>query len=318
MDVRLPAEVRRPLQVSGPVRFVPQIGQAAPVDPLGPARPLKRPVRRLLPRLAGLLQPVPGLGRPRFLRPPPLLRGLPVVALEPLLARKETLKQELKARKKELQEAQRRHRDNLQKQIRRAQARLSSAERKQLTRRLILLGSYLEHVTGDDPHSLERLMKELDGFLERDRDREMFNLAPRPKDGKNAPINHTGELGAKKMRNRATIYVLTVFFSGAVFLLSSCAEPPVEPAEQVDPYERALEVLDNECDESANAFYLKVDGDWRFRPCDGCETVSIVPIWGGNTGGEREIEKVLEELSADLPNQEVSMLQVAQHTGACP
>ena len=242
----------------------------------------------------------------------------PQEELEQLLARKETLKQELKARKKELQEAQRRQRDNLQKQIRRAQARLSSAERKQLTRRLILLGSYLEHVTGDDPHSLERLMKELDGFLERDRDREMFNLAPRPKDGKNAPINHTGELGAKKMRNRATIYVLTVFFSGAVFLLSSCAEPPVEPAEQVDPYERALEVLDNECDESANAFYLKVDGDWRFRPCDGCETVSIVPIWGGNTGGEREIEKVLEELSADLPNQEVSMLQVAQHTGACP
>ena len=84
MDVRLPAQLRRPLQVSGPVGFVPQIGQAAPVDPLGPARPLQRPVRRLLPRLAGLLQPVPGLGRPRFPRPS-LLRGLRVVALEPLL-----------------------------------------------------------------------------------------------------------------------------------------------------------------------------------------------------------------------------------------
>ena len=84
MDVRLPAQLRRPLQVSGPVRFVPQIGQAAPVDPLGPARPLERPVRRLLPRLAGLLQPVPGLGRPRLPRPA-LFRGLRVVALEPLL-----------------------------------------------------------------------------------------------------------------------------------------------------------------------------------------------------------------------------------------
>ena len=84
MDVRLPAEVRRPLQVSGPVCFVSQIGQAAPVDPLGPPRPLQRPVRRLLPRLAGLLQPVPGLGLPRLPRPP-LLRGLRVVALEPLL-----------------------------------------------------------------------------------------------------------------------------------------------------------------------------------------------------------------------------------------
>ena len=84
MDVRLPAQLRRPLQVPGPVCFVSQIGQAAPVDPLGPARPLQRPVRRLLPRLAGLLQPVPGLGRPRFPRPA-LLRGLRVVALEPLL-----------------------------------------------------------------------------------------------------------------------------------------------------------------------------------------------------------------------------------------
>ena len=73
----------------------------------------------------------------------------PQEELEQLLARKETLKQELKARKKELQEAQRRQRDNLQKQIRRAQARLSSADRKQRTRRLILLGSYLEHVTGE-------------------------------------------------------------------------------------------------------------------------------------------------------------------------
>ena len=84
MDVRLPAQLRSPLQVSGPVRFVPQIGQAAPVDPLGPARPLQRPVRRLLPRLTGLLQPVPGLPRPRFARSA-LLRGLRVVAPEPLL-----------------------------------------------------------------------------------------------------------------------------------------------------------------------------------------------------------------------------------------
>ena len=100
----------------------------------------------------------------------------PQEELEQLLARKETLKQELKARKKELQEAQRRHRDNLQKQIRRAQARLSSAERKQRTRRLILLGSYLEHVTGEDPGKRDRLMKGLDVFLERDRDRQLFDL----------------------------------------------------------------------------------------------------------------------------------------------
>ena len=79
-------------------------------------------------------------------------------------------------RKKELQDAQRRQKDNLQKQIHRAQARLSSAERKQRTRRLILLGSYLEHVTGDDPAKRDSLMQGLDVFLERDRDRELFDL----------------------------------------------------------------------------------------------------------------------------------------------
>ena len=84
MDIRLPAQLRRPLQVSGLVSFVPQRRQVAAVDPLGPSRLLQRPIRRLLPRLAGLFQPVPGLGRPRFPRPT-LLRGRRVVAPEPLL-----------------------------------------------------------------------------------------------------------------------------------------------------------------------------------------------------------------------------------------
>ena len=71
---------------------------------------------------------------------------------------------------------------NLQKQIRNAQARVSTADRKRRTRRLILMGSYLEHVTQDDPERKARLMKELDGFLERDRDRGLFDLPPQPGD----------------------------------------------------------------------------------------------------------------------------------------
>ena len=59
----------------------------------------------------------------------------------------------------------------------RIRARISARERKLRTRRLILMGSYLEHVTKTDPHSLDRLMKGLDEFLERDRDRELFDLA---------------------------------------------------------------------------------------------------------------------------------------------
>ena len=36
----------------------------------------------------------------------------------------------------------------------------------------------MEHVTGDDPDKRDRLIKGLDVFLERDRDRELFGLAP--------------------------------------------------------------------------------------------------------------------------------------------
>ena len=38
------------------------------------------------------------------------------------------------------------------------------------------MGSYLEHVTGNDPDKRDRLIKGLDVFLERDRDRELFDL----------------------------------------------------------------------------------------------------------------------------------------------
>ena len=60
------------------------IGEAAAVDPFGPARLFQRPIRRLLPRLAGRVQPVPSLGRPALTRPA-LRRGRGVVPLEPLL-----------------------------------------------------------------------------------------------------------------------------------------------------------------------------------------------------------------------------------------
>ena len=102
--------------------------------------------------------------------------------LQQLLARQAALTHELAAKKKSLQEAQRRQRDTLTRQIRRAQARLSAADRKRRTRRLILLGSYIDSVSQADPVSMTRLRKGLDEFLERDQDRALFDLAPRPKD----------------------------------------------------------------------------------------------------------------------------------------
>ena len=72
----------------------------------------------------------------------------------------------------------------------RIRARISAKERKRRTRRLILMGSYLEHVTQDDPERKARLMKELDGFLERDRDRELFGMTPKSQSqsGENYPV----------------------------------------------------------------------------------------------------------------------------------
>ena len=95
------------------------------------------------------------------------------------LQRQEALKQELAAKKTALQEAQRRQRQTLTRQIRRAKARLSAADRKRRTRRLILIGSYIDRVSQADPECpCRRLIKGLDEFLERDQDRALFNLAP--------------------------------------------------------------------------------------------------------------------------------------------
>ena len=45
-----------------------------------------------------------------------------------------------------------------------------------------LLGSYLDDIIQNDPVSMKRVSKGLDEFLERDRDRALFDLLPRPKE----------------------------------------------------------------------------------------------------------------------------------------
>ena len=99
--------------------------------------------------------------------------------LQQLLARQAALKQELTAKEKALQEAQRRQRYTLTRQICRAQARVSAADRQRRTRRLILIGSYVDSVSQADPASMTRLMKGLNEFLERDQDRALFDLRPK-------------------------------------------------------------------------------------------------------------------------------------------
>ena len=84
MDIGLAAQLRRLLQVPGPLRHVPPLGQAAVIDPLPVTGPLQRPIRLPLPRLAGVLQPRLGHRHPGF-SCSALLRGRRVVPPEPLL-----------------------------------------------------------------------------------------------------------------------------------------------------------------------------------------------------------------------------------------
>ena len=45
----------------------------------------------------------------------------------------------------------------------------------------------MEHVTQTGPDRKDRLMKGLDGFLERDRDRELFDLPPSKENAEGNP-----------------------------------------------------------------------------------------------------------------------------------
>ena len=96
--------------------------------------------------------------------------------LQELQQRKRELQESLAKSKKEFVNLQREKKRILQNQIRRAQSRLSAADRKRRTRRLILIGSYIDSVAQNDPVSMARLRKGLDEFLERDQDRELFDL----------------------------------------------------------------------------------------------------------------------------------------------
>ena len=55
------------------------------------------------------------------------------------------------------------------------------------------------------------------------------------------------------------------------------------------------------------AFVHVMDAKRSPSRCSGVETPE----------GKLEVAKVLEELSVDLPNQEVSMFQYAQYSGEC-
>ena len=95
-------------------------------------------------------------------------------------ALKQEMKQELKDTQKQLQDAQRKRKEVLEKQIRTAQTRVSARERKDETRRKIIIGALILHQIAERPESKPLLLADLDAFVQRDRERALFGLPPRP------------------------------------------------------------------------------------------------------------------------------------------
>ena len=112
--------------------------------------------------------------------PPPLDIPPPpeAIRLTELKERREVLEKKLADEKAKLKRMQADRRALLRKQIKHARSRLSSAERKRRTQRLIVLGSYLEHQTEGNPAAQARLRKDLDAFVTRNDHRELFGLPP--------------------------------------------------------------------------------------------------------------------------------------------
>ncbi len=102
-----------------------------------------------------------------------------VAALEARLA---SLKDETATKKARLREIEQERAREIKLRLRRARYRVATRERKRRTRRLILIGSYVESKTADDPKASARLLHGLDGFLTRPRDRQLFDLEPLPED----------------------------------------------------------------------------------------------------------------------------------------
>ena len=93
-----------------------------------------------------------------------------------------TVKEEIASKTARLKEVERERLKEIQLRLRRAKYAVTAKERKRRTRRLILMGTYVESKMNEDPAAHTRFMAALDAFLIKDRDRELFDLEPLPED----------------------------------------------------------------------------------------------------------------------------------------
>jgi len=103
-----------------------------------------------------------------------------------LRAKQDDLEEKARESKKRIQALKRKKKAVLTRQVRQAQARLNAHERRRRTRRLILMGTLLEHQVSQSEEARSELLRDLDDFLKRDRDRELFELPPLAEPGPDA------------------------------------------------------------------------------------------------------------------------------------
>ncbi len=108
-----------------------------------------------------------------------MARRTPAEVLAALEKEEANLKSEMADKRQKLRETEQDRRKYLAARMRRVKARLSVQERRQRTRRLILIGTLVEHELVENPKRRARFNSRLDAFLTRDRDRELFGLKPR-------------------------------------------------------------------------------------------------------------------------------------------
>ena len=86
---------------------------------------------------------------------------------------------ELLAEEKKLREHQKKEQDELKKRLRAVKKQLREEQRKLNERRAALLGHCMMQKFSYDPKAKEAILQDLNGFLSKPEDRELFGLLPK-------------------------------------------------------------------------------------------------------------------------------------------
>ena len=86
---------------------------------------------------------------------------------------------ELLAKEKKLLEQQKKEQDELRKKLRAVKKQLQKEQRKLNERRAALLGHCMMQKFSSGPEVKEAILQDLDGFLSKPEDRELFGLLPK-------------------------------------------------------------------------------------------------------------------------------------------